>query len=227
MAAYDLEEQEKLDEIKTWWKIYGNLVLNVATGVAVAFIAWQGWNWYQRNQSAQASQLFGVLQQAVGAKDSQRAKAASGELLEKFGGTSYASLAALTMAKFSLDNGDAKTARLQLQWVVTNGADELREIARLRLSMLLVDEKDYAEALKVLDGKVEAGFAARFADQRGDVFAAQGKKAEAVAAYKDALATIDKAGKTEGKGDKGSAAGSPLLRQLVEQKLEAFGGAAQ
>jgi predicted negative regulator of RcsB-dependent stress response len=26
MAHYDLEEQEQIDTLKTWWKMYGNLV---------------------------------------------------------------------------------------------------------------------------------------------------------------------------------------------------------
>ena len=124
MATYDLEEQEQLAEIKTWWKQHGNLLLNVLTAAALVVIAWQGWNWYQRNQTAQASLVFNVLQKAVVDNDSPRIKAASGELVEKYGRTGYASLGALTTAKSMLDAGDAKTAKLQLQWVVEHGKDD-------------------------------------------------------------------------------------------------------
>ena len=31
MAHYDLEEQEQLDTLKTWWKMHGNLVTTVVT----------------------------------------------------------------------------------------------------------------------------------------------------------------------------------------------------
>ena len=41
MAAYDLEEQEQLAEIKAWWKLHGNLLINVLTGVALLVLAWQ------------------------------------------------------------------------------------------------------------------------------------------------------------------------------------------
>ena len=51
MAAYDLEEQEQLAEIKAWWKQHGNLLMNVLTAAALAVLAWQGWNWYQRSQA--------------------------------------------------------------------------------------------------------------------------------------------------------------------------------
>ena len=225
MATYDLEEQEQLAEIKVWWKQYGNLLINVLLVAALIALAWQGWNWYQRRQTAQASQIYGVLQKAIADKDTQRIKAASGELLENFGRTGYAPLGALMTAKAMVDNDDAKTAKLQLQWVVEHGQDELRDLARLRLAALLLDEKAYAEALKQLEGKASVGLEARFADNRGDVLAAQGKSADAQAAYQSALATLDAA---NGK-DKAAAPGwqmqsNGIYRELVQQKLDALGG---
>lgn len=224
MATYDLEEQEQLAEIKTWWKQYGNLLINVLTAVSLLVIAWQGWNWYQRNQSVQASMVYTVLQKAVQDKDSQRIKAASGELLEKFGSADYAALGALTAAKALLDSGDAKTARAQLLWVVENGKNELRDLARLRLAALLLDEKAYAEALKQLDGSVSAGFEARFADNRGDVFLAQGKKTEALAAYQMALTKLEEADKSgQGKNSAQEGQSGSVYRELLRQKVDALG----
>ena len=55
MAAYDLEEQEQISELKAWWARYGNLVTTLLLVAAVGVFAWQAWNWYQRNQAAQAS----------------------------------------------------------------------------------------------------------------------------------------------------------------------------
>ena len=227
MATYDLEEQEQLDELKVWWKQYGNLVVNVLTAAAVVVIAWQGWNWYQRNQSAQASMVYSVLQKAVYEKDAQRVTAASGELLEKFGGSDYASLGALIAAKAMVDAGDAKTAKLKLVWVAEHGKHELRELARLRLAGLLLDEKAYDEALKQLEGDVSPAFAARFAEGRGDVLSAQGKKTEALAAYELALAELEKADKVE--AENGSSRGtmgqsSVIHRDLLQQKVDSLGG---
>ena len=54
MAHYDLEEQEQIDSLRTWWKMYGNLVTGVVVAASLAVIGWQGWNWYQRGQAAQA-----------------------------------------------------------------------------------------------------------------------------------------------------------------------------
>lgn len=215
MAHYDLEEQEQIDSIKTWWKMYGNLVSGVILAGSLAVIGWQGWNWYQRSQTAQASAIYGVLEQAVAARDAQRVKAAAGELAEKFGGTSYAALGALIAARQSFEAGDLKTAKAQLSWAADKGKDEIKDLARLRLAAVLLDEKAYDEALKQLDSAHAAAFAARFLELKGDVLAAQGKKPEARTAYKAAL---DKGEVHEGRGGAG--------RELLRQKLENLGEAA-
>lgn len=215
MAHYDLEEQEQIDSIKTWWKMYGNLVSGVILAGSLAVIGWQGWNWYQRSQTAQASAIYGVLEQAVAVRDAQRVKAAAGELAEKFGGTSYAALGALVAARQSFEAGDLKTAKAQLSWAADKGKDEIKDLARLRLAAVLLDEKAYDEALKQLDSAHAAAFAARFLELKGDVLAAQGKKPEARTAYKAAL---DKGEVHEGRGGAG--------RELLRQKLENLGEAA-
>lgn len=227
MATYDLEEQEQLAEIKAWWKQYGNLLTNVLLVAMLAVAAWQGWNWYQRNQSGQSAAVYSVLQKAVQEKDLQKVKAASGELLEKFGRTSYAQLGALSAAKALVEADDAKTAKLQLSWVTENGKDELRDLARLRLSALLLDEKAFDQALKQLEGTVGSSFEVRFIEMRGDIYSAQDKKAEAAAAYQSALTKLkDSAMNTDSEsapqGWQGQS--SAVYQQLLQQKLDSLGG---
>jgi len=211
MAHYDLEEQEQIDSIKTWWKMYGNLVTGVVTAACLAVTGWQGWNWYQRNQAAQASVVYSVLEQAVAARDAQKIKAAAGELAEKFGGTSYAALGALLAGKQSFEAGDLKTARTQLAWAASNARDELRDVARLRLVAVLLDEKSYDEAIKQLEASPAPAFEARFLELKGDVLLAQGKKPEARTAYLAAQS------KSAGK----RSAGGELLQQKLDKLAEA------
>lgn len=212
MAHYDLEEQEQIDTLKTWWKMYGNLVTGLVMVASLAVVGWQGWNWYQGGQSAKAAAIYGVLEQAAAAGDAQKVKAAAGELAEKFGRTAYASLGAMVAAKQSFDAGDLKTAKTQLIWVAENGKNEVRDLARLRLAAVQLDEQAYDEALKQLEAAHAAAFDARFLELKGDVLTAQGKKAEARTAYKSAL---------EKMADKPSAS-----RELLQQKLDSLGEAA-
>ncbi|MDR2452568.1 MAG: tetratricopeptide repeat protein [Candidatus Accumulibacter sp.] len=223
MAAYDLEEQEQLAEIKAWWKQYGNRLVNVVTAVAVIVAAWQGWNWYQRSQAGQASIVFGALQNAVQEGDTQRVKVASGELLEKFSRSPYAVLGVLASAKAMIEAGDAPTAKAQLLWAVEHAKDELRDLARLRIAAVLLDEKNYDQALAQLDGASGPAFKMRFLDMRGDVLAAQGKTKEAVAAYQTALAHLgglEKNGAESARQNESNA----IFRDLIGQKIDALGG---
>ena len=212
MAHYDLEEQEQLDTLKTWWNMHGNLVTGVITVFCLVVVAWQGWNWYQRSQATQASAIYAVLEQAVAAGNAQKTKSAAGELAEKFGRTPYASLGALLAAKQSFEAGDLKTAKAQLAWVADNGKDEIKDLASLRLAAVLLDEKAYDEALKQLEAAHATVFDGRFLELKGDVLLAQGKKAEARTAYRLALE------KNTGKLGAG--------RELLQQKLDSLGEAA-
>jgi predicted negative regulator of RcsB-dependent stress response len=222
MAVYDLEEQEQLEELKTWWKQHGNLVTTVITVVALAVAAWQGWNWWQRQQAAKASTVYMALEQSIGVQDAKKTRELAGELIEKYPGTTYAAMGALLSARAQVEFGDAKTAHAQLQWVAEQGKDELvRDLARLRLAALLLDEKSYDDALKQLATPPQVSLSARFAELKGDVLAAQGKKADAATAYTAALAAMDKAPKIEG-----ASANSPHApyRDMLQAKLDSLGG---
>ena len=210
MATYDLEEQEQLAALKAWWQENGNLVLAVVTLVLVTLAAWQGWNYYQRKQAVQASSLYEAVQKAAGAGDLKQVREAAGAIIEHYPRTAYAAMAALVSAKANFQGGDLKTARAQLAWVAENAKDPgLRDIARLRLASVMLDEKAYGDALTALGAEHGAAFDALFFAARGDVLVAEDKKDEARSAYKAAL---DKAGATD--------AG---LRGSIQLRLDALG----
>jgi hypothetical protein len=108
MATYDLEEQEQLDELKTWWKMYGNIV----TGILVAAGARGGRLAGLELVAAAAggAGLCRVLGAAGrdGAKDAKRARELAGELIDKYSVTSYAGMGALLAARAQVDAGDAR-----------------------------------------------------------------------------------------------------------------------
>jgi predicted negative regulator of RcsB-dependent stress response len=195
MAAYDLDEQEKLGDLKAWWTTYGNYITAAITVVALLIAANQGWKWWTAKQANEASTLYFALSDAVGKNDTAKAKDAVAQLLEKFPGTGYAPRGALLSAKAAFDAGDLATAKTQLEWVVANSKeDELKSIARLRLAAVLVDQKQYDAALAALDGKHSEPFAGLFLDMKGDIFTLQGKPADAKSAYEAALTKLDTKG---------------------------------
>jgi predicted negative regulator of RcsB-dependent stress response len=198
MAVYDLEEQEQLAELKTWWKQYGNLVTSVLLVCAVSLAGWQGWNWWQRDQAAQASSLYGALQQASTQRDAKRTRDLAGDLIDKFPRTAYAPMGALISARVQQDVGDIKTAQVQLQWVADNASDDaMRALANLRLASVLLDEKNFDGALARMTTLPATPFLVRHHEISGDIYTAQGKISEARTAYEAAISALE-AKKTEG-----------------------------
>jgi predicted negative regulator of RcsB-dependent stress response len=211
MAVYDLEEQEKLDDLKAWWARWGNSITLFVVIVAIAFAAVQGWRWWTFKQSEEASALFSALSQAVRANELPKAKDVTAQLTDRYSRSGYAPRAALVFAKLLFDSGDSAGARAQYQWVIDHASEtELKEIARYRLAEVMINDRQYDDALKVLDAKHAEPFAALYADLRGDALSAAGRNAEAKTAYETALAKLD--------------AKSPY-KQYVQVKLEAIGGA--
>ncbi len=221
MAVYDLEEQEQIDELKTWWKRYGNLVTGGALAITLSVAAWQGWNWWQRSQASQAGTLYSAVEQASRSHDAKKAREAAGELIDKYPGTTYAGMAALLSARAQAEASDFKTAQAQLQWAADHARDEgLRDLAHLRLASMLLDEKAYDDALKAISTEPSLPFAARFSEVRGDILSAQGKAAEARAAYQAGLNKYDEMQKTAGLEQRQSP-----YRDMLQVKME-FQGAA-
>lgn len=199
MATYDLEEQEQLEELKTWWKLHGTLVTAVIAALAVGVVGWQGWQWWQNSQAAQAAQLYSGMQQALGQQDAKRVRLLAGELIDKFSGTAYAGMAAMVSGKVLLETGDLKSAQAQYGWAAEHAKDPgLRDLARLRQAIALAEEKSFDDALKLLAVAPAPTLQPRYQEVRGDILVEQGKAAEARAAYDEAIKQYEATRKAEG-----------------------------
>jgi len=209
--AYDLEEQEQLATLKAWWAEYGRLTIVLVVGSLLTVGGIRGWHYYRTSQATAAVSLFEQMQLAERASDHKKVRDIADQIIDRYGSTPYAASAALSAAKSAFDTGDLAAAKARLQWVIEKaGADEIRDVARLRLARVLFDEKNLSEALKLLEAKPVESFAGVYAGLRGDLFSAQGKKQEARSAYQLALEKSDPA--------------SPL-RQIIQLKIDALGEA--
>jgi predicted negative regulator of RcsB-dependent stress response len=205
----DLEEQEQLDQLKHFWAQWGNLITGVLTLVLAAFAAWNGYQWWQRNQSAQASAMYDTLEEAARAKDTAKLDRALADMKDKFAGTTYAQQGALLAAKTYYEAGKADAAKAALAWVAEKSSDEgYQALARLRLAGLLLDAKSYDEALAQLAGNFPVGFDGLVADRKGDIYLLQGKKDQAKEQYQKAYKAFDERSQ---------------YRPLVEFKLNSLG----
>ena len=210
MATYDLDEQERLDELKAWWKRWGSLAM---TGLAVLIAAAAGWRYWQNHtltQSLEAATVYEKLTQSLAANDAKSAREAGSMLIDQYKSTAYAPRAALLLAKLNVIGKDLKSAQAQLEWAAANSKEPaVRDLARLRLAGVQLDQKQYDAALKTLAGSHSDAFAFRFHDLEGDVLLVQGKQAEARTAYQAAFSKMKE---------------DNPYRNIVELKLDALGG---
>jgi predicted negative regulator of RcsB-dependent stress response len=207
--AYDLEEQEQLDAIKSWWREYGKLVILAVLACAITIAAFQGWRYYRAQQAERAAALFMQLDLAERQNEPKKVRDIATQLIDRYGSTAYGPIAALAAAKASFNTGELDEARKNLTWAAEHAKeDAMRDVARLRLAGVLLDQKKYDEALQVLNAKPLDAYAPLYADLRGDVLAAQGKGAEARAAYQSALEKSD---------------ANSNYRRMIELKLDAVG----
>ena len=112
--ALDLEEQEQVAELKAWWRQHGALVVAAIVAVALAIAGWQAWRWYQSSQATRAGALYDTLTRAAQGGDAKALRDASGALIEGYPRTLYATMGALTAARFHFDRGELKDAKVQL-----------------------------------------------------------------------------------------------------------------
>jgi len=206
--AYDLEEQEQLDEFKAWWKKNGSMTTNIVLAGLVSYAAWQGYHYFQNKKAVEASSLYQTLVVTEPTKTAE-IKAQSAKLMEDFSGTPYAGRAAVFAAKTNFAANDSKSAKSQLEWAIKNAKESaVKAIAGLQLAGILYEEKSYDEANKVLAAISDKGYEGLKANLQGDVLLAQGKQEEAKKAYAVALENLDEKGK---------------LHQYTQQKLESLG----
>jgi len=185
------------------------LITWVVLLAAGAFVAWNGWQYFQRNKAAQASALYDEVERSAQAGDTARIERTLADMKDKFAGTAYAQQAGLLAARALYEKGNADASRAALGWVAEHAVDPgYQAVAKLRLAAELLDAKSYDEALKQLSGDFPKQFEALVADRKGDIYLAQGKRDEAKAEYQKAWTAFDP--RTE-------------YRRLVEIKLNAVG----
>jgi predicted negative regulator of RcsB-dependent stress response len=209
----DLQEQEQLDALKAFWKQQGNLITWVLVLALGGFSAWNGWQYWQREQAQNAGAMFEELDRAALSGDAEKVGRIFADLKQRYPRTAFAEQAGLTAAKVQFAKGQADGARASLAWVAENAVeDEIKTVARLRLAGLQLDARQFDEALKTLDAAQSVDFEALVQDRRGDIYMAQGQTAQARAAYQRAwLALSDKAD----------------YRRLVDAKLTALGASPE
>lgn len=194
-------DDEQLESLQRWWRENGRSVIAGVVIAIIAVVGWQQWQSYQRERAEAASTEYMAFLEEIRKEDGAEAGVRRGEaLLEKYGSTAYGPLTAFWLAQYHVEHDQLDQAAARLRWALDEAdSDAVRHVARLRLARVLLAQDKADEALALIDPQpANAAFASQYQELRGDILAAQGKRDEAVAAYRSALADQDTLGQRRG-----------------------------
>lgn len=198
--AINPNEQEQIDQIKTWWQENGRLVvISVLVFAAVIF----GGQFFKKSKEAKsvaASAEYQVMLLKMQQNSAIDAMQIGEKIVLDYHNTPYALQAALLLAKIYIDGAqkpdkkpeDKKAsldkAATHLRRVVEQAAQSpLQHLARVRLARLLTEMDQYDQALSLLNGVEPGKMKEVYEEIKGDIYYAQGKVNEARDAYRRSL----------------------------------------
>lgn len=149
----EVNEEIRHERAKALWDRYGPAAIVVAVLVVIGtglFVAWE--YWHETSASRSGDQFSQALTLANSGKSDEAL--AAFEALEKDGYGAYPLLARMRAATVFADKGDFKAAIAGFDEVAadTSIPQSLRDMAKLRAAMLLVDHGSYAD----VSARVEA-----------------------------------------------------------------------
>lgn len=204
--AISVEEEESIEALKRWWNETGKLLAAGLVVAAFVYLGWQQWQNAGMRASAEASAVYEQLSNLVvrqpgdpiNEADRERAAGLIATLKSEHDDSVYALYGALFAARLAVDANELDSAERELRWVLDNSKsgffrrtdESLVLTTQLRLARVLFARGQNEDALALINGLDPQGFAAEFAELRGDINLAMGRIGDAQSAWQEA-AQID------------------------------------
>lgn len=211
--AYDLEEQEQLDEFRVWWNKNGKMAIRLILVAIVAYAGWQGYQSWMNSKATAASTAYQTLVSTslldVDNKKAEQISKDAEAIQKEYSMTPYAGRAALFAARALHQAKQGEAAEKQLQWAVSEAKEPgIKQMAAIEIAGLQIERNALDDAKKTLEAINDKGFDGLKNTMLGDIYIAKKQEKEAKAAYLQALKGLDPEGK---------------LFYLTQQKLDALG----
>ncbi len=183
-----IQDDATAQAVKAWWKEYGKTVLAAIVIVAVVFYGIRFVQQQKLRVAVSASVIYDEYQQALANGDLLTIEASYGILLNDYKKTPYASAVSLIESARAANTGDLAGAEEYLQWVLDNGEEFAKPIARLRMAEVMVQAQDYDGAFALLE-EIEEGspYKAAYDELQGDILIVKGEISQALLQYQVAL----------------------------------------
>lgn len=209
MAVELYDEHEQSERVRNWIKENASAIVIALVLAFAGIFGFRQWQDYQAGQVALAGEYYEVIRQDLQQENLAEAEDQFRAMREEVGSHGYVGLAGLRMASAYVDAGQLGRAEDIYRDILDQRRfSSLRPVATLRLVRVLEAQGDIEEALALLDGPAPPGFAAAWAEARGDLLYERGRLDEARVAWQEAL---------DSQGEGGMAS------YLIQLKLDAAG----
>ncbi len=140
----EVDQELRQDQAKALWENYGTLIIATAIAVVVATAAWVGWDYWTQSRANSSGDAYSQALTLAREGRSDEAKVALAQL-EADGYGAYPVLARMRGATVLAEAGDAAGAVAAFDQVAADRAVtvSIRDMARLRAALLLVDHGSY------------------------------------------------------------------------------------
>lgn len=189
--ALDIEEHQQVEQLKQTVKEYGPSVLIGIGLAAVLLFGYQHYSKIRERAYDHASIRYEQLLDALAANKTQAANVAANYLIKRYPKSDYAKLAELLLAQRDITESQFSSANMRLKDVMEHGhTPAIKEIARLRLARLQIQQNDAKAALSTLSAVDAKEYLPLVSSVRGDAYAKLHQANDARQAYQQALTGI-------------------------------------
>ena len=164
----EVEEELRSDRMQNIWSRYGKVIIGIAVLIVVITAGYRGWLYWSETQAAKSGDRF--LAAIELSNENKHAEAVSElEALSKDGSGQYPALARIRIAAEVAKSGNAEKAVEAFDAIAadTGFNETLRNIARLRAGLLLVDHGGYDQVADRLQTMAAAGHSFRHSSREG------------------------------------------------------------
>ena len=195
--ADHLEDEEIIDRIRTWWRENG---VSLVGSVLLVVGGWLGWNWYDSSVEQKAEASFDQFSRYVelrqaGEADTDEAAEILTVLDEEHEGSAGQLLSLLYRAGDAVASDEMQVAAGHLEQLVESASDEqMKELARMRLVRVYLEQDRLDEAQALLNSPGGVGFLSMRNELQGDIHTLLGDMQAARASYQAALEAEEASG---------------------------------
>jgi predicted negative regulator of RcsB-dependent stress response len=179
------DDHEREQVVRKWWsENWKSLTLGIviAIGGMVGYGMYQN---YQRDTAQKYAYEMNTLKNALNVKQASAEENAKKFIAEHK--DIYGSLLSLDMASFYASEGKYDEAVTQVKFAKDNGGELVAPNAYLAEAHLLLQQKKYEDAIKVVEGITASAYTIEKNEILGDIYYSMGEKDKAHDAYLNAI----------------------------------------